>query len=187
MNPPAELLDITDYIPDAKLDIRYATTNNFTGEQLYRYPVAWLRSEPLRALRQAAEQLRLAGCRLVIFDAYRPAKVQEKLRMVCDNDNYVMEVSNHCRGITVDVTVIGADGEQLDMGTDYDDFSEKAHSDTQDITSVQRANRRLLKEIMEKQGFVQHPYEWWHFDYLPSQAWPLIEDEQNVYTVAKVL
>lgn len=187
MNPPVELQDIIDCIPDVKLDIRYATTDNFTGEQLYRYPVAWLRSEPLQALQRVAGQLRLIGCRLVIFDAYRPAKVQEKLRMVCNNEDYVMKVSNHCRGITVDATVMGADGQQLDMGTDYDDFSEKAHPDTQNITTVQQANRRLLKEIMEKHGFVQHPFEWWHYDYQPDKNWALVKDEQNTYTVAKVL
>lgn len=187
MNPPAELLDITDFIPDVKLDIRYATTNNFTGEQLYKNPVAWLRSEPLKALSQAADKLRFIGCRLVIFDAYRPPSVQEKLRTVCDNDDYVMEVSNHCRGITVDVTLVGADGKYLDMGTDYDDFSEKAHIDASGITLEQQANRRLLQEVMEMQGFVQHSFEWWHYDYRPDNNWSLIQDEQNSYTVAKVL
>lgn len=187
MQPPEDLVDVAYFIPDVILDIRYATTKNFTGERLYRHPVAWLRNEPLKALSRVAEQLRLIGCRLVIFDAYRPVAVQEKLRMVCNNENYVMEVSNHCRGITVDVTLMSADGQYLDMGTDYDDFSEKAHPDSENISAAQQANRRLLGEIMEKHGFVQHLHEWWHFDYRPDQIWDLIKDEQNTYTVAKVL
>lgn len=180
MQPPDELRDILHVIPDAILDVRYASPDNFTGQQLYLHQVAWLRLEPLDALARAADQLRDSGYRIVIFDAYRPPAVQQKLRKACNNDNYVAEVSNHCRGITVDLALAGVDGLYLDMGTDYDDFSERAHADTTQITEQQRANRQLLVEAMATQGFVEHPYEWWHFDYRPDMEWNIVEDTLNV-------
>lgn len=181
MQPPEELRDIAQYIPDLILDIRYATPDNFTGTQLYGHQLAWLRPEPLAALVEAADELRTAGYKLVVFDAYRPPSVQRKLRVFCSDDDYVMEVSNHCRGITVDVTLAYESGSYLDMGTDYDDFAEKSHPGSKNVTKEQQENRLFLAKALEKRGFFQHPHEWWHFDFRPDMDWPLLDDELNTY------
>lgn len=180
--PPDELNDITTHIPSAILDVRYATDNNFTGAKLYDHQLAWLRHEPLQALAKAADELADDGYNIVIFDAFRPPSVQRKLRAVCDNRDYVAEVSNHCRGITVDLSLADGYGVYIDMGTDYDDFSAKSHPGTKLITREQELNRQLLASVMQKLGFVQHKHEWWHFDYRPDQPWEIIHDESNAYT-----
>lgn len=179
--PPDELNDIVTHVPSVVLDIRYAAEHNFTGIQLYNHQLAWLRHEPLEALMKAADELAADGYRLVVFDAFRPPSVQTKLRAVCADSDYVAEISNHCRGITVDLTLADAYGVYLDMGTDYDDFSPTAHRNSPLVTREQTLNRQLLADTMQKLGFVEHPYEWWHFDYRPDQSWEIIHDESNAY------
>lgn len=179
--PPDELNDVLTHIPTAMLDVRYATKDNFTGTQLYNHQLAWLRHEPLMALIKAAEELAAVGYFIVIFDAFRPVSVQKKLRAVCSDEDYVMEVSNHCRGITVDLTLADASGTYLDMGTDYDDFTDKSHPGSKLISEEQRLNRHLLADPMQKVGFQQHPREWWHFDYKPDVNWEIVHDETNAY------
>ncbi len=156
MQPPEELRDVLDVIPSAILDVRYASADNFTGRQLYNHQLAWLRAEPLEKLVLAAEELAADGFKIVIFDAYRPPSVQKKLRDVCSDEHYVAEVSNHCRGITIDLTLADEYGVYLDMGTDYDNFSEKAHSGTKLISKEQELNRRLLKTV-SFHGVFQQP------------------------------
>lgn len=175
------LTDINAVIADVILDVRYATTNNFTGIQLYSSnPSVKLRTEPLKALALVADELREQGYQLVIFDAYRPPSVQKQLQSVCTDTNYVAAVSNHCRGITVDVTIADNHGNYADMGTEYDDFTPKAHASTGLITDAQQANRRILVAAMNQQKFLQHPNEWWHFDYEPGLSYDLIDDDQLV-------
>jgi D-alanyl-D-alanine dipeptidase len=181
MLPPTELSDVAQAVASAILDVRYATPDNFTGKRLYVRQLAWLRHEPLEKLVAAAEEFADDDYRIVIFDAYRPVSVQKKLRAVCDDSNYVESVSNHCRGITIDMTLAYPNGVYLDMGSDYDDFSEVSHPESPLVTNEQRANRKFLAEVMQKYGFVQHPREWWHFDYQPDRQWGLIEDELNAY------
>jgi D-alanyl-D-alanine dipeptidase len=74
-------------------------------------------------------------------------------------------VSNHLKGLAVDLTLANYDGTYLDMGTDFDDFSERAHVDSALITPDQQANRKILQTAMEAHGYKPWPYEWWHFDY----------------------
>lgn len=181
MHPPTELADITEAITDAILDVRYTSADNFTGQQLYIHQLAWLRHEPLEALVKAADVFRGEGHSLVIFDAFRSPTVQAKLRAVCSDNNYVEEVSNHCRGITVDITLADKYGVYLDMGSDYDDFSEKSHVGSSLILPGQAENRQHLAKVMAEQGFKQHPYEWWHFDYLKNDVPDLINNDANVY------
>ena len=182
MQPPSELNDIASVIPDIILDIRYATADNFTGRQLYNHQLAWLRHEPLEKLVSAAAEYREYGYRMIVFDAYRSPSVQRKLRKANDDRRYVAETSNHCRGITVDVSLADEHGIYLDMGTDYDEFTSKAHRHSREISQAQASNRQLLAGTMEKYGFVQHQYEWWHFDYMPDKGWGLIDDELNAFS-----
>lgn len=179
MHIGSELVAIDEHISSIILDIRYATTSNFTHQKLYKQPKVFLRQESLVQLVTAADDLERQGYSLVIFDAFRPPRVQERLRSYLADDKYVADVSNHCMGIAVDVTLADARGGYLDMGTEYDDFTEKAHSQTQLIDAHQASNRAILKDALESVGFVQHVYEWWHFDYMPNRDWQIIPDNTN--------
>lgn len=174
------LEDVLTAIPDAILDIRYATASNIAQRQLYRQPLARLRTEPLASLAFAAAVLRAQGYTLVIFDTYREPDVQRSLQAVCADTNYVAIDSNHCRGITVDLTLADTMNTYLDMGTEYDDFTSKAHSDTTEILDWQQKNRDTLVNAMHKHGFVQHPYEWWHFDFVAGLDDEVIDSADNV-------
>jgi len=177
--------EISTVIDDAVYDIRYYSSNNFTGNRIqgYKAPRAYLTKEALKALTKAAAILRKQGYRLLIWDAYRPQKaVDNFVRWINDpNDDgdktfypaleksdlikgvYIMEKSGHSRGSTVDLTLIKKDGGFVDMGGTFDLFSEISHPDYKKLTREQKKNRKLLHDTMIKAGFVGIDSEWWHY------------------------
>ena len=159
------LVNISDLIPDAIIDLRYAGVHNITGVVLYSENKAMIDEVVAIALSKVADLLRTKRLRLVIWDAYRPLKVQEKLRAISTDDRYVAKNSNHTKGRAVDVSLADQGGKYLDMGTSYDVFSLKAHSDFKDLSDLQILNRQVLGSSMISAGFKQWPYEWWHFDF----------------------
>lgn len=162
------LLNPIYLIPDLIVDMRYATTNNFTGRRLYDDATPYLDIHAAAALERAARHFRKQHLRLVWWDGYRSPADQQKLLGVMSDPRFVIPVdeSLHCTGRAVDVTLADADGKYLDMGTDFDDFTERAYPDADDIDDDAKANRRLLRQGMEAAGFKIWPYEWWHFDLL---------------------
>ena len=191
--------DKTDFAPiytvidDAAFDIRYYSSNNFTGKRIdgYKAPVAYMTKESLKALSVAAEDLRNQGYRLLIWDSYRPQKaVDNFVRWINDpNDDgdksfyptlkksdllkgqYIMAKSGHTRGSTVDLTLIKKDGSFVDMGGTFDLFSEISHPDYKKITREQKKNRKILHDAMIKAGFKGIDSEWWHFT-LDNEPYP---------------
>lgn len=160
------LVPLSSTIPGIVEDLRYATSNNVCGRPLYASDYkALLREDAAEALKQAADEFKHQNLTIVIWDAYRPVEVQRELLEVCADERYVAVDSNHCKGITVDMTLQNDRGELLDMGTDHDEFSDRAHSNYDDLTAEQLKNRQIAKEIMEKFRFKQLATEWWHFDY----------------------
>jgi D-alanyl-D-alanine dipeptidase len=163
-----KLIEITDLIPDVIIDLRYATENNITGRKLYKTgESAMLDSTVAAQLATAAAVLRKQSRRLVIWDAYRPQQVQAELLADNPNDHetYILTDSNHPKGRAVDLTLADSDGTYLLMGTDFDEFSEKARANYEDLTKQELDNRTLLRKAMEEAGFTVWPYEWWHFNY----------------------
>lgn len=164
-----KLVVLADLIPDAVIDLRYSQNENFTGQILYtgQQAIVPKLDEPAAlALAQASDSLRRQGLFIVIWDSYRPETVQQQLRQINNDGNYVSENSNHCLGRAIDLTLMTSDGRYLDMGTDFDKFTPKAHANSQQIDSLQQANRQILKSAMKATGFKQWPYEWWHFDFI---------------------
>ena len=151
------------------IDQRYATENNFTGRIHYDRELCLVQEDILPMLIRAADLAEAEGCRIKIWDAYRPISVQQAL-----HDSAPAELapyvpapgpwSMHARGITVDVTLCDMEGNELDMPTEFDDFSVRANSDNTDATAEQIANRELLNRIMSGAGFTRSKLEWWHFD-----------------------
>jgi len=161
-----QLVELSPLLPGAILDLRYKTARNITGAPLYEADFTpRLAPKAAAALQQVARDLADQKLRLVLWDAYRPEPVQQKLRAAGTGEPYVLETSQHCLGLAVDVTLADQDGDYLDMGTDHDDFSPAAHADAAGLTAAQRTNRGLLAARMQARGFVQWPFEWWHFDF----------------------
>jgi D-alanyl-D-alanine dipeptidase len=163
-----KLVPLTDFVPNLIVDIRYATANNFIGQVLYVGDdvVPKLDESVAERVRIADSILNHQALRLVVWDSYRPEQIQKILRSYDDDSVYVAEDSNHCKGRAIDVTLANNNAEYLDMGTDFDEFTPRAHADSTDITASQQANRLLLRKAMEQAGFTQWPYEWWHYDFV---------------------
>jgi D-alanyl-D-alanine dipeptidase len=164
-----DLIALPALIPDLIIDLRYATPNNIAKKSLYVTPsqcIPKLDKAAANMLTVAADLLRQQSCRLVVWDAYRPQSVQATLLSLEPDSRYVNPKSNHCRGLAVDVTLADMQSNYLDMATDFDDFSPLAHSDVAGLTPAQTRNRAILFSAMSTVGFIQWPYEWWHFDHL---------------------
>lgn len=159
---------VIDYIPDAVLDLRYATENNFMKKQVYPCAECLLRYEVVKALKEAQEDFKSQGYRIKVFDGYRPLSVQWKLWNSTDKKQYVANPkygSNHNRGCAVDLTLIDSTGAQLDMGTVFDFFGKKAHHSYTNLPPEVLNNRKILKGTLAKYGFSKINSEWWHYNY----------------------
>lgn len=153
------------------IDIRYATDNNFMKEKVYDCGRCFLRADVAKAVVKAHKALQKQGLGLKMFDCYRPRPVQWELWRKVPNPNYVADPrkgSMHNRGSAVDLTIVDADGNELDMGTDYDYFGKEGHHDYTDLPKEVLANRTLLKKVMDAQGFRWIRTEWWHYSYQPK-------------------
>ena len=167
------LIDIRLVEPTIMVEAKYATPHNFTGAPLPGYEAnrALLRREAASALARVQRRARAEGFALKVFDGYRP--VRATLAMVewtertsqqhLVRDGYIASRSRHNLGLAVDLTLIGGDGLELDMGTPFDTFSSAAH--TGNATGEVAANRSLLVRLMEAEGFTSYDKEWWHFSY----------------------
>lgn len=177
-NPEMQLMDICRMIPGVVADIRYATKNNFTGEQIYTSPRAFARKPVCEALVKVQDSLTAHHLRLIIFDAYRPYAATVKFYEVYPDTNFVANPkygSRHNRGCAVDVSLADSAGHEIAMPSGYDDFSEKAHPDYMNISPEAVSNRKLLFGIMSHFGFTHYPTEWWHFDYQGWKDYPLMD------------
>ncbi|MBL7827929.1 MAG: M15 family metallopeptidase, partial [Saprospiraceae bacterium] len=164
-----------------KMDIRYATANNFTKSVIYDCPKCLLRPEVADAIVKANQKLKSMGMALKVFDCYRPRPYQQRLWDKVPNPDYVTppaKGSMHSRGAAVDLTIVDASGKELNMGTEYDFFGRAAHTDNLNLPAEVLKNRTLLRETLESVGFKGIRTEWWHFSYTKKQyplsdyVWP---------------
>lgn len=191
----AGFVSVTDVIPDAVTDIRYYSGHNFVGTRIdgYEEPLALLSEETALALKNAADDFRKAGCRIKIFDAYRPQRavahfaawaedaqdVKMKQEFYPSTDKaalfdlgYIAAYSGHSRGSKVDMTLVNAQtGEELDMGGSFDFFDEVSHPYYDGVTGEQHQNRMLLRDVMLANGFDACATEWWDFT-LADEPYP---------------
>lgn len=172
---PAELVELTGLDPSIRLDVRYATTNNFAGAALYTQPRAFMQRPAAEALVRAHRALEQEGYGLLIHDAYRPWAVTKMFweATPAASRDFVANPargSKHNRGCAVDLTLFDRKtGEVVPMVGGYDEFSDRAAAFYPGGTSLQRWHRALLRRAMEAQGFEVIRNEWWHFDY---KDWP---------------
>jgi D-alanyl-D-alanine dipeptidase len=174
-----ELIDLEKFIPGIVLDIRYATKNNFTGEQIYNIPKAYARKPVAEALKKVQADLKLQGLGIKIFDAYRPYKATVKFYEVYKDTTYVASPyrgSRHNRGCAIDMTLIVLKtGEELKMPTPYDSFQKEAWPSTAISDPEVRKNRKLIIDSMQKHGFKVNSSEWWHFDFIGYRQYEVLD------------
>lgn len=199
----AGLVEIRTQAPGIALDIRYATANNFTGQRVpgYARPACYLLPAVADALAKVERHLHHQGHALQVYDCYRPVRsvqafvawaqdpgetsrktVQypdlEKSQLIADG--YIAAHSGHSRAATVDVGLMRCGATMctpLDLGTDFDFFGTRAHTDAAGLSAPQLANRRRLLQAMAAEDFVNYPKEWWHFTFQPEP------DPQTAYDV----
>ena len=167
----AGFVDIRSVIPDAVVDLRYATADNFVGKPLYPPDAHCLVHESLApGLAKAADAFRARGAKLVFWDCYRPHAVQVEMFEAVPDANWVAKpgasARSHESGRSVDVTLADSHyGWLIDMGTGFDDFSPRAKAFATDgVTNQQQANRKWLRDGMSAGGLSVYSGEWWHFD-----------------------
>ncbi len=162
------------------VDLRYATPHNFIGRDLYSpYDCAWLHVDAAAALERVVAWLqeKRPGCTPLILDALRPQRVQQQLWDALEGTGLQMYLANpargsiHSYGMALDITILDENGQELDMGTGFDDMTELSHPKLEEgflqtgaLTGLQVENRRLLRAAMFQAGFVGINTEWWHFD-----------------------
>jgi D-alanyl-D-alanine dipeptidase len=194
--PPAapDFVALAQIDPGIAQDIRYAGAANFVGAPIdgYERPVCLLTRPAAQALAAVQRDLRAEGLGLRVFDCYRPQRaVDHFVHWAADLGDqrtkgtfypkvakqeliargYIAERSGHSRGSTVDLTLVAADGAQLEMGTPFDLFDERSHTGSLAVPSVARANRERLRAAMERRGFRNLAVEWWHYT-LADEPYP---------------
>lgn len=170
-----DFTDVKTLDPSIRLDIKYATTDNFTKSKIYDCPRCLLRPEAAEAIVKAHKSLKSKGLGLKMFDCYRPRPYQQRLWDKVPDPNYVTppaKGSMHSRGAAVDLTLVDLKGNELDMGTPYDFFGKEAHTDNLNLPKKVLENRNLLRETLLKVGFKGIRTEWWHFSF-QGKNWPL--------------
>ncbi len=171
----SELVLAKEVIPNLVEDLKYATADNFMRRELYTDPRCYLLKETAEKLSLADKELseRKPGFRLKVWDCYRPMKIQQEMWKEYTNTPYVAnpKTARHPRGRAVDISIVDASGNEVEMPTKYDDFTPNAHPNAP-TTPKAAANRELLRSVMTSVGFSGVNSEWWHFDNLASSPNP---------------
>jgi D-alanyl-D-alanine dipeptidase len=176
---PSDLVELTKLDPALKLDIRYATTNNFLGTPVYTQARAFLQRPAAEAVARADHELHPLGYGLIIHDGYRPWYVTKIFWDATPDPQKIFVAdpsagSRHNRGCAVDLSLFDLKtGQEVVMPSGYDEMTDRAFADYAGGTAEERHLRAILRAAMLKQGFEINPKEWWHFDYKDWRQYPI--------------
>ncbi len=175
----AGMVDIQSLDSSIVVDLRYASTNNFVGENLYGdLKRAYLEPSFAKRIAEAQRRLRVShpGHSLIVFDAARPLSVQRRMRRAVEGTAYRAYVAGgrlggrHNYGVAVDLSIVDDEGKELDMGSPFDHFGPSSHLDNDElllrkglISKEAKANRALLRSLMRSVGLRPYIKEWWHY------------------------
>lgn len=177
----ADLLELVKLDKTIKLDIRYARADNFVGKAVYPEARAFLQRPAAEAVLRVHKKLKAQGLGLVIFDGYRPWSITKLFWEVTPDDKRKFVAnpktgSRHNRGCAVDLSIYDLKtGKLAPMPSDFDEFTERASPNYTGGTKEERANRDLLRRLMEAEGFTVNANEWWHFDYKDWQSYAIYD------------
>jgi len=184
---PSSFINLKKAIPNLEVDLRYHGHHNFLGRPVngYKSTNVYITKEAASAIIAIQKELNEQDLGIKVFDAYRPQQAVDNFKTwaldIADTTakkefyptvdkrdlfklGYIAEKSGHSRGSTIDLTLINLkDKKELDMGTGFDYFGEPSHHNYSNLTETQKANRKLLRNIMEKHGFKAIEEEWWHY------------------------
>ena len=184
---PNSFVELKKMVPNIEIELRYFGNHNFMGRRVKGYEAnkVYISMEAAKSLVLIQKELNQMGLGIKVFDAYRPQQAVDNFKEwaldIADSTakqefypdvdkrdlfklGYIAEKSGHSRGSTIDLTIINlTDKKELDMGTGFDFFGEPSHHDYSEISDAQKANRKLLRGIMEKYGFKAIEEEWWHY------------------------
>ncbi len=172
-----------------KIELKYATSDNFTGKPVYKKDAGcFLHPEAAAALYRAVQLADTQGYNFIIYDAYRPTEAQWKLWEHTPDPHFLADPrrgSPHSRGVAVDLVLARADFTPLDMGTKFDFFHPTSHHGRLDINAEAQRNRLLLMGIMTSAGWDFYRNEWWHYQLFNSRSYPLWDDGRGAPKVMK--
>jgi D-alanyl-D-alanine dipeptidase len=175
-----DLVELNRLDPTIRLDIRYATSNNFLGRPVYKGARAFLQRPAAEALLRANKALRKKGYGLLVFDGYRPWSVTKIFWDATPDDKKIFvadpsQGSKHNRGCAVDLTMFELKtGKPVTMPGEYDEMSDRSHINYEGGTVESRNLRNLLRSAMEAEGFAVYEPEWWHYDYKDWKEYPIL-------------
>jgi D-alanyl-D-alanine dipeptidase len=164
---------------DVDLDLRYATADNLTGTPIYHHARCLLHPDAAAALTRAVVLARGLGCRLRLFDGFRPAEAQWRLWNALPDPHFIADPrsgSSHSRGVAIDLTLADADRRPLDMGTGFDEMTPQSHHGRTDLPAMVQRNRACLLGVMVAAGWRSYPYEWWHYQLPEAERYPPLAD-----------
>jgi zinc D-Ala-D-Ala dipeptidase len=180
--PSSPLVPITESSHALLIDLIYAGSANFTGRAIYEHALCLLHPLAEVCLRQAVAVAARMNLRLKVFDAFRPQEAQEALWAIAPLPGYIADPatgSNHTRGVAVDLTLVGANGQELDMGTPVDTMHAASHHFHAAHPPAVQVNRARLLTVMLEAGFVHYAQEWWHYQLPDAEQFPLIRGNDS--------
>jgi D-alanyl-D-alanine dipeptidase len=181
MATDARLVEISWQEHRILVDLAYAGAGNLAHRPIYANQCCLVRPETEAALRRAAFQADLCGLRLKVLDGFRPQEAQEQLWALLPNKKYLADPasgSNHSRGVAVDLTLVGEDGQDLDMGTAFDTMADASRHLAPGLPPEVHRNRFLLLGIMRSAGFLELEDEWWHYELPDARSYPVLQDDR---------
>ena len=174
-----DLIEIKESEINVLIDLKYSTEDNFTNKVISSNQSCFIHKIAYEHLELAVNIAGKINLKLKIFDAYRPVFVQEKLWDYYPDPNFIVPPSKgspHSRGVAVDITLTDLGGEQLDMGTDFDEFSKLSYHGSLDISEKAYRNRMILLGSMTDAGWDFFRNEWWHYQLFNSKIYPVIKN-----------
>ena len=172
-------IEITPEQDGVEVTLLYATPDNFTGQPVYASPVCYLNRDAAARLARAVELAGQLGLRFRVFDALRPSEAQWVLWNHTPDPDFLADPrrgSPHSRGAAIDLTLIDAAGQALDMGTPFDAFTPLSHHGAAGVSREAQRNRALLLGLMTAAGWDFYSKEWWHYQLFDSRRYPLVSD-----------
>ena len=174
-----QLVELSKVNPQIIIDLKYATRDNFLKQAVYPDKRCFVLNPLAEKLDLAQKILAPDGLGLKVYDGFRPLAVQQAMWKVLPDARYVANPlrggSIHNRGVAVDLTLVDEKGKELEMPTEFDDFSSRAGQYSLEPTAAQRANRMLLRKVMHEVGLVPIKTEWWHYELPNGKSYPIIK------------
>lgn len=185
-----KLVEVTSDF-NVEFDLRYATSNNVCKKVLYQKTKCFLHPEAAEKLRIAVKIAKELGYKIKIFDGYRPLSVQQfmfdSFPVTEGEEGFISDPKTgsipHCRGIAIDLTLLNSNNQEIDMGSDFDEFSSLAFHDYQNISNDVKKNRQILLTIMTKAGFDFYSKEWWHYQLFQPRTYEIVDNFDHISAV----